>query len=363
MKIKTAVVGASGYTGEELFRLLAGHPKVELVGAYDIRNFGKPVGEVHPNLRGIVNLKIAEPDYSKIGRQADVVFAATPHKVAMKFVPKLLDGKAKIIDLGADYRFDDVRVYEKYYCKHENPEIKGVYGLPELHRAKIKRARLVANPGCFPTAAILSIAPLVMRHLIDLDHIIIDAKTGTSGAGATLSEVTHHPIAGANIQAYAATTHRHAPEINQELTKLAGRKVRAHFTPHLVPIVRGILSTAHVFMKKQISRGTLLKIYREFYSREPFVRVLDGLPEVNFVVGSNYCDIGIEVDQEGSEVRRLVGRKGEIDIEVVQEGNRVVVVATIDNLIKGASGQAVQNMNLMFGINEMEGLRTPALRP
>jgi N-acetyl-gamma-glutamyl-phosphate reductase len=363
MKIKAAVVGASGYTGEELFRLLAGHPKVELVGAYDIANVGKEVSDIHPNLRGIVNLKITEPDYSRIGRQADVVFTATPHKVAMRFVPKLLEGKAKVIDLGADYRFDDVKVYEKYYGKHESPEVKGVYGLPELHRAKIKRARLVANPGCFPTAAILSLAPLVMRHLIDLDHIIIDAKTGTSGAGATLTEVTHHPIAGTNIRAYSATTHRHAPEISQELSKLAGRKVRVHFTPHLVPIVRGILSTAHVFMKKRMSKGALLKLYREFYSREPFVRVLDELPEVNFVVGSNYCDIGMEVDQEGSEVRRLVGKKGDIDVEIVQEGNRVVVVSAIDNLVKGASGQAVQNMNLMFGIDEMEGLRIPALRP
>jgi N-acetyl-gamma-glutamyl-phosphate reductase len=340
--INVAVLGASGYAGEELFRLLSGHPKVKLVGAYDISNVGKLLGDVHPNLREIVNLKIMEPDYEKIGKQVDVIFAATPHKVAMKFVPKLLKEKAKIIDLSADYRFDDVKVYEKYYVKHESPEVKGVYGLPELYREKIKRARLVANPGCFPTAAILSLAPLVKQRLIDLDHIIIDAKTGTSGAGATLTEVTHHPIAGANVRAYAATTHRHAPEIDQELTKLAGRRVKAHFTPHLIPIVRGILSTAHVFTKKRIGKERLLKIYREFYSREPFVRVLDVLPEVNFVVGSNYCDIGIEVDQES---------------------NRVVAVAAIDNLTKGASGQAIQNMNLMFGLDETEGLKVPALRP
>jgi N-acetyl-gamma-glutamyl-phosphate reductase len=235
-----------------------------------------------------------------------------------------------------------VKVYEKYYVKHESPDVRGVYGLPELYREKIKRARLVANPGCFPTAAILSLAPLVKQHLIDLDHIVIDAKTGTSGAGATLTEVTHHPIAGANVRAYAATTHRHAPEIDQELTKLAGRKVKAHFTPHLIPIVRGILSTAHVFTKRRMDQERLLKIYRDFYSREPFVRVLDVLPEVNFVVGSNYCDIGIEVDRES---------------------NRVVAVAAIDNLTKGASGQAIQNMNLMFGLDEREGLTVPALRP
>ncbi len=340
--MKVGVVGASGYAGSELFRLLAGHPKVKLVGAYDIQNTGKLVSDIHPNLRGIVDLRITEPNYDEIGRRVDVVFAATPHKVAMKFVPKLLKWKAKVIDLGADYRFDDVKVFEKYYAKHESPEIKGVYGLPELHREKIKRARLVGSPGCFPTAAILSLAPLVKRHLIDLDHMIIDAKTGTSGAGAAPAEVTHHPVAGANIRAYAATTHRHAPEIDQELSKLAGRRVKAHFTPHLIPIVRGILSTAHVFLRKPATQKALLGLYRKFYAGEPFVRVVDGLPQVNFVVGSNYCDIGLELDQDG---------------------RRLVVVSAIDNLIKGASGQAIQSMNLMFGFDETEGIKTPAMRP
>ncbi len=342
MTIKAAVVGASGYTGEELFRLLVGHPKVEIAGAHDIRNVGKAVSEIHPNLKGILDLKITEPDYSKLGEEVDVVFVATPHKVAMKFVPKLLEGRAKIIDLSADYRFDDVKVYEKYYAKHESPKVRGVYGLPELHREDIKRARFIANPGCFPTAAILSLAPLVKSQLISLEHIIIDAKTGTSGAGVTLTEATHHSMAGANIRAYAATTHRHAPEIDQELTKLAGRKVKGNFTPHLIPVVRGILSTSHVFMKRFANRGELLDLYREFYVHEPFVRVRDGLPEVNYVVGSNYCDIGLELDQEGK---------------------RLVVVSAIDNLTKGASGQAVQNMNLMSGFDETEGLRSPAMRP
>jgi len=219
---------------------------------------------------------------------------------------------------------------------------KGVYGTPELHRAKIKRARLVATPGCYPTAAILSLAPLVKQRLIDLDHIVIDAKTGTSGAGATPSEVTHHPLVCANIRAYAATTHRHAPEIDQELSKLAGGKVEAHFTPHLISIVRGILSTSHVFLQKSTSKKSLLELYRKFYAREPFVRVLEELPQVNFVVGSNYCDIGFELDAAG---------------------NRLVVVSAIDNLVKGASGQAIQNMNLMFGFDETKGLEVPALRP
>lgn len=342
MAVRAAVVGASGYAGCELFRLLAVHPKVKLVGAHDIRNTGKRVSEIHPNLRGVVDMKITKPNYAAMGRGADVIFVATPHKVAMTFVPRLLKGKAKIVDLSADYRFDDVKVYEKYYVKHESPEVKGVYGLPELHRAEIKRARLVGSPGCFPTAATLSVAPLIKRRLIDLDHIVIDAKTGTSGAGAALSEVTHHPVAGANISAYAATAHRHSPEIDQELSKLAGQKVKAHFTPHLLPLVRGILSTAHVFLRKRTTQRGLLGIYRKFYAREPFVRVVEGLPQVNFVAGSNYCDIGLELDAQG---------------------NRLVVAAAIDNLIKGASGQAIQCMNLMFGFNEGEGLEALALRP
>jgi len=342
MTVTAAVVGASGYAGVELFRLLAGHPSVKLIGAFDIRNVGKRVSEVHPNLRGLVDMKISEPDYVKIGKIAKVVFVATPHGIAMKFVPKLLEGGAKVVDLSADYRFEDVGVFERHYIKHESPQVKGVYGLPELHRARIKRAKLVANPGCFPTAAILSVAPLIKRHLIDLDHIIIDAKTGTSGAGAVPSEVTHHPSAGANIRAYGATTHRHTPEIDQELSKLAGQKVETHFTPHLIPIVRGILSTAHVFLRKPTSAKALLGLYRKFYAGEPFVRVLEELPQVNFVVGSNCCDIGFELDARS---------------------NRLVVVAVIDNLIKGASGQAIQNMNLMFGFDETKGLEAPALRP
>ncbi len=342
MTIEVAVVGASGYAGGELFRLLLGHPEVEIVGAYDIKNVGLPLPKVHPNLRGLIDLTITEPRYEEIGEKTDLVFTATPHGVAMKFVPKILDGGAKVIDLSADYRFDDPATYERYYVKHESPHLKAIYGLPELYRERIRGARLVANPGCYPTAAVLSLAPLVREDLVDMEYIIIDAKSGTSGAGAAPGEVTHHPLCGANIRAYAVTTHRHGPEIDQELSKLAGRKVRAHFTPHLIPIVRGILSTAHVFAREPMSKEEVLQLYREFYRGEPFVRVLDDLPQVNFIVGSNYCDIGVECDAEGK---------------------RLVVVSAIDNLVKGASGQAIQNMNLMFGIDEAKGLKGPPLRP
>lgn len=337
-----AVVGASGYAGGELFRLLQNHPDAKLVGAHDIKNVGLPVHKVHPNLRGIVNMVITEPDYKKMGQSADAVFVATPHGVAMNFVPKILEGGAKVIDLSADYRFDDIKVFEQYYIKHVSPHLKAIYGLPEFYRAKIKKAKLVANPGCFPTTAILSLAPLVKERLIDLEHIVIDSKTGTSGAGVVPSEVTHHPTCGASMRAYAATTHRHAPEIDQELSKLAGRKVKAHFTPHLIPLVRGMLTTTHVFMRKSMSKKALLELYHSFYRGEPFVRVIDDLPQINFIVGSNYCDIGLEPDATTK---------------------RLVAVSVIDNLVKGASGQAIQSMNLMFGIDEARGLEAPPTRP
>ncbi|MFN4133821.1 MAG: N-acetyl-gamma-glutamyl-phosphate reductase, partial [Candidatus Hadarchaeales archaeon] len=266
----------------------------------------------------------------------------TPHKVAMKFVPKLLQGKTKVIDLSADYRFDDISIYEKYYTKHESPEIKGVYGLPEIYREKIRGARLIGNPGCFPTAAILGLAPLVKEKIIDPKHIIIDAKTGTSGAGAAPTEVTHHPLIGANAKAYSATTHRHEPEISQELSKLAGTSLRVHFTPHLIPVVRGILSTMHVFLTSNISREDILDLYSKFYDGEPFIRIVDRLPEINYVVGSNYCDIGMEK---------------------AEDGERLVVVSAIDNLVKGAAGQAVQNMNIMFDLDERAGLEALPPRP
>ena len=340
--VSVGVIGASGYTGGELFRLLVNHPDVELAGAYDVKNVGSPLRRVHPNLGKSVDLTIRKPDYVKIAERTDFVFTATPHGVAMRFVPKLLGGGAKVVDLSADYRFADPKVFERYYVKHESPQLRAVYGLPELHRDRIKRAKLVANPGCYPVAAILGLAPLVREGLIDLEHVVVNAMSGTSGAGAELSEATHHPICGANVGAYALTTHRHAPEIDQELSGIARKEVRVHFTPHLVPIVRGILMTAQVFLRKRVSRENLLELYRKFYSNEPFVRVLEEIPQVNFVVGSNYCDIGLEPDARS---------------------NRLVVVSAIDNLIKGASGQAIQNMNLMIGVDESRGLEALPMRP
>jgi N-acetyl-gamma-glutamyl-phosphate reductase len=342
MKVRVAIVGISGYTGGELLRILLNHPKVEVVRVCGVKSAGGRVSDYHPHLAGLWDEPIEEPRYAELGRSADVVFFSTPHGVAMKNAPEVLKGGARVIDLSADYRLKDISVFERYYGKHESPEVKGVYGLPEIHRGEIRQANLVANPGCYPTAVILSLAPLVKRGMIDTDRVVVDAMSGSSGAGASPSEFTHHPTTAANVRPYSAVNHRHLPEIEQELGELAGRRIRVLFTPHLVPISRGILTTAHVFFSQGVKPEQVREAYEEFFRGEPFVRVRQRLPELNFVVGSNYCDIGVEVSRD------------------VEWG---VVVAAIDNLIKGASGQAVQNMNIMFGLEETEGLKTAPLRP
>ncbi|KXA91338.1 N-acetyl-gamma-glutamyl-phosphate reductase [candidate division MSBL1 archaeon SCGC-AAA259D18] len=340
--MKVSVIGASGYTGGELFRLLCNHREVEIVGAYGKTTIGKDLSEVHPSLQDIVDLTIEEPKYREVGESSDLVFTATSHGVAMKFVPDLLDEDARVIDISADYRLDDVRVYEEYYQKHESPGLEAVYGLSEIYRSEIEKADLVANPGCYPTAAILSLAPLFSEELIDLEHIVIDSKSGTSGAGAKPSQKLHHPTCAENLRAYNVTAHRHSPEIKQEVEKLAGGEATIHFTPHLIPITRGILNTSHVFPQDTVDEDKLIELYENFYDDEPFVRVLERLPQTNAVRGSNFCDVGLEVSENSG---------------------RIVAISAIDNLVKGASGQAIQNMNIMFGFDERMGLEEIALRP
>jgi N-acetyl-gamma-glutamyl-phosphate reductase len=329
MKVKAAILG-TGYVAAELVRILSIHPRVELIEVQGRSGVGQPLGAIYPHLD--VPLHVHELD-TKVGERADVVFTALPHGTSMKYVPAILQGGAKVIDMSADFRLNPQIFEQTYGIKHECPELRGIYGLAELHREEIKHAKLVANPGCYPTPAILALAPLVQERLIDLEHIIINAISGTSGAGHQPQERTHHPICGANIQVYSATTHRHIPEIEQEIGRIAGRPVRIHFTPHLAPVIRGILETISVFLGEEKGKEELLSKYREFYRGEKFIRIRDSLPQLNYVIGSNYCDIGLEVS-----------------------GKWAVIVATIDNLIKGAAGQAVQNMNLMFSFPEGEGL-------
>ncbi|MEK6977250.1 MAG: N-acetyl-gamma-glutamyl-phosphate reductase [Candidatus Hydrothermarchaeota archaeon] len=343
--MRVGIIGASGYTGGELLRLLAGHPEVE-VACVTSRTFkGAEVGSVHPNLRGILDMRFEDLLPEAVASRSDFVFLATPHTISMQMVPKVLERGVKVVDLSGDFRFRDVATYERYYkVKHQCPELKGVYGLPELHRREIKGARLVANPGCYPTSAILGLAPLVKEGLIDLGKIVVDAKSGISGAGAEPTQKTHFAMADGSVLAYSVTSHRHLPEIEQELGILR-RGVKISFVPHLVPVVRGLSSTIHAFLS-EVTRGEeIQKLYRQFYQEEPFIRVLGAgeVPRMSAVRGSNFVDIGC--------------------FGVDSERGRLVVVSTLDNLVKGAAGQAIQNMNIMQGYQETLGLRGLGIHP
>ncbi len=337
--MKALVVGGSGYTGAELLRILLKHERVETIEATSRTHAGAPISSVHRNLTGFTNDAAGFPDgrfteFNPDRSEADVAFLALPHGESMQAVPKLLTRGIKVVDLGADYRIANQKVYEKYYAKHTSPELlkKAVYGLPELFRKKIKKAELVANPGCYATAAILSLAPLSsLGKKIDLGRVVVDAKSGTSGAGAKPTTTVHHCEANNSMTAYKVVGHRHEPEINHILSRLAPG-VSVSFTPTLAPMTRGIISNAHVF--GNTDAGKLAEIYSKFYSGERFIRMVDEVSTKN-VIYTNLCDIATYYDSE---------RK------------RAVIVSAIDNLVKGASGQAVQNMNLIMGYDESEGL-------
>ena len=341
--ITVSIIGGTGYTGSELLRILSNHPEVEIKYITSRKMDGVKITKLHPNLKCIKNLdNMTFKNILPEDIDSDFVFCATPHGASMKIVPELYEKGMKIIDLSGDYRFEDIKMYEEWYNLEHTGKLDAVYGLPELHRESIKKAKLVANPGCFPTGSILALAPLVKEDLIE-DRIIVDSKTGVSGAGVNPSETTHFPNVNENINPYKMTTHRHSPEIEKELEKLTNKNIKLSFTPHLAPITRGILTTAHTFLKEDVSREQIIDVYERFYKNEPFVRIFDeGAPTLTGVRGSNFCDIGgFEVDRHG----------------------RLVVVSAIDNLVKGASGQAVHNMNLMAGFDETESLLYGGLKP
>ncbi|WP_421078242.1 N-acetyl-gamma-glutamyl-phosphate reductase [Methanothermococcus sp. Ax23] len=341
--ITVSIIGGTGYTGSELLRILSNHPEVEIKYITSRKMDGVKITKLHPNLKCIKNLdNMTFKNIPPEDIDSDFVFCATPHGASMKIVPELYEKGMKIIDLSGDYRFEDIATYEEWYNLEHTGKLDAVYGLPELHREDIKKAKLVANPGCFPTGSILALAPLVKEDLIE-NRIIVDSKTGVSGAGVNPSETTHFPNVNENISPYKITTHRHSPEIEKELEKLTNKNIKLSFTPHLAPITRGILTTAHTFLKEDVSREQIIDIYEKFYKNEPFVRIFDeGAPTLTGVRGSNFCDIGgFEVDRHG----------------------RLVVVSAIDNLVKGASGQAVHNMNLMAGFDETESLLYGGLKP
>lgn len=345
--LRVGIVGGSGYTGSELVRLLITHPEqVELVCVTSRSLAGQHVDRVHPNLRGLLDLRFEELDIEKVAEEVDIVFLGLPHKAAMEFVPKFYELGLKIIDFSADYRLKSVAVYEKWYQEHTSPELlkEAVYGLPELHRAEIREASLIANPGCYPTGAILAILPALKAGLVESESLIVDSKSGISGAGKEPKPVTHFPNRYGNFTAYNVGVHRHGPEIKQELSAATGKDITVCFVPHLVPMTRGILTTAYLKLSKSISTSELLEIYSHDYENEPFVRVLDEdeIPQTQAVRGSNFCDIGVKV---------------------VKESGMAVVISAIDNLTKGASGQALHNMNIVAWFDETAGLLSPGLMP
>lgn len=345
--LNVAIVGASGYTGLELIRILHCHPEVAVTCLTSEQSAGKRISEVFPTLRGRCDLVLENLEPVRVSEKADIIFTALPHKAAMEVVPTFLKLGRKVIDLSADYRLSDPAVYGQWYEPHLNPANlkKAVYGLPEIRRAKIRGAKLVANPGCYPTSIILGLAPLLKQGLIHPHSIISDSASGVSGAGRSAKVDSLYCEVNEGYKAYGVGgVHRHTPEIEQELSLLAGEPLKVTFTPHLVPMDRGILSTIYAAPLKEMTSADLVKLYTEFYAGEPFVRVLPQgcLPSTAFVRGSNFCDIAPLVD----------ARTG-----------RIIIVSAIDNLVKGASGQAVQNMNLVCGFPETTGLDGLALFP
>lgn len=340
MPLRVGIIGASGYTGVELARILTLHPDVELTIATSRQYEGIPLAEVFPNLRGQVSIVCENPDKNTLADKADVFFLAVPHKTAMNLVPLFMEAGKKVVDLSADFRIRNQTTYEEWYQPHSSPEFlqEAVYGLPELYHDQICKARLVANPGCYPTSIILGLTPLLQNSVIDPTTIIADSKSGTTGAGRSAQTGTLFCEVHDGFRPYkVGREHRHTPEIEQELGQLAGTDVTMSFTPHLLPIGRGILSTVYSSLTGDISYEDVSELYKKFYADKTFVRLLPeaSLPATQYVRGSNYCDISFRIDKTT---------------------NRIIVLSAIDNIVKGAAGQAVQNMNLMCGLEESAGL-------
>jgi len=337
--VKVGIIGATGYTGEELIKILLRHPQVRITYLSAKIDKEDNIDEIFPYLKSRLDLKCEILDIRKAIKKSDLFFLAVPHTVSCKIAPLLLKHNKRVIDLSADYRLKNIDTYEQWYKIKHSDKInvkKSVYGLPELYREKIKKADLIANPGCYPTVAILAIAPLIVSGAIDSKSVIIDAKSGLTGAGRKASLDFFFSEINENCKPYKLNCHQHMPEIEQELSMLLGKKISVSFCPHIVPMNRGIVETIYARPKKSLSKSEMLKVYTRFFKKEPFVRILEeGIPTVRNVVQTNFCDIGVQLD-----TKRGV----------------LIVVSAIDNLLKGAAGQAVQNMNIMFGFPEASGL-------
>lgn len=344
--MKVSVIGATGYAGVELLRLLDGHPEAEIAYITSESSTGEIISSMYPHLSGRVEKALdSMQNIEDIAAGSDVIFIALPHGHAMKIGKVLKGSSTRIIDLGGDYRFKDSKVFEQWYkVKHEDPDNNAVYGLTELYRDKVKDAMLVANPGCYTTCSILALVPLLKAGLIETKGIVVDAKSGTTGAGRSLKVGSLYCSVNENFHAYGVASHRHTPEIEQAYSDFAGEPVVIQFTPHLLPVDRGILSTCYAQLKEGVTDGQVAEAFNDMYKNEFFIRLRGqgACPEIKNVRASNYVDIGWQTDK----------RTG-----------RVIVMSCIDNLVKGAAGQAVQNMNVMFGLDETVGLRQLPIYP
>ncbi len=350
-EMRVGIIGGSGYVGGELLRLLLSHPEVEVTTVVSRKYAGQYVFNVHPNLRGATQLKFLSLDSSGIAKNCDLVFMATPHGSSVNLVPTLLEMELKVIDMSADFRLKNPADYIKWYgWEHSHPKLlkEAVYGSTELHRQEIKKARLIACPGCMAIATILGLAPIVKANVIEKDRIVVDAKIGSSGAGRNPSLSSHHPERFGGVRPYKTVEHRHIAEMEQELNLLTKEPVIISFSPHAVNIVRGILATIHVFLTKPLTIKEVWKIYRSNYQHEPFIRFVRykkgpyRLPDPKIVLGTNFCDIGFELDPRA---------------------NRLIILSAIDNILKGAAGQGVQCLNVLLGVDEKTGLESMGFHP
>ena len=349
--MKIGIIGGTGYVGGELLRLLLLHPQVEVTMVTSRQTVGEYIFSVHPNLRGLTQLKFVPMNIDELQKNCELVFTATPHGGSVNLVPKLLKAGLKIIDMSADFRLKNPDYYETWYgWKHTHPELlkEAAYGMPEFHREEIRSARLVACPGCMASAVIFALIPIVKAGLVDTKHLIADLKVGSSGGGSKPTVASHHPERFGGVRPYKVTMHRHIGEVEQELNAFATDPIRISFTPHAVNMIRGILATIHAFPKRPLTNKDVWKALRSTYTGEPFIRFVKyikgryRLPDPKITQGTNYCDLGFEIDKHA---------------------NRLIVFSAIDNMVKGASGQGVQCLNIMMGIDETTGLESTGFHP
>ncbi|MCP3899371.1 MAG: N-acetyl-gamma-glutamyl-phosphate reductase [Desulfobacteraceae bacterium] len=337
--IKVGIIGATGYTGAELIKLIFNHPDAELSIITSKTFEGKPISDVFPVFNNIINQKCQLLDVDTISEQVDVVFLCLPHKISMEYAPKFFKNGIKVIDLSADYRFNSVSSYESVYQKHTSTELFefSAYGLSEIYNTEIKNAQIIGNPGCYPTSLLLPMIPLVKEKVIDTNLIISDSKSGVSGAGRSATPATHFCETNESFKPYKVGNHRHTPEMEEKLTENAGQDIKITFVPHLLPLTRGMLTTIYTNTKENITRVDLEEIFNNYYGKKYFVRILQNknFPDILSVKGTNFCDIGFYKDDDSEQL---------------------IIVSAIDNLLKGAAGQAVQNMNIIFNFNECLGL-------